>query len=416
MSSSNTLLRDLRTKADVQREVIAIQKRNIKEQQEKLSLIENTIQILSSERNSSEFLIPSISGSADSDDDDSEGGKKDSDDDSESPLLDAIWDQAEDVFRCTVCTWEVVDGFCQACMMEFKWNEAETQRLQQAVSTYSDALNSDRSRIPRGTTPLFDINPSACAPSSGYHNRAEFRALLQRGATRLMCETFHLSFSQKDGIIAWADDDIYEQFSGPAMLKGDFWKIHLGRRIELDEDDLDGSMFIEGLLEDVLFYPPEWSTTQKYLNERWETVEENPGIWITRLMTARNMDDSDGESERSDAEGFEKRASELWDPGERYQQLLDASPTPDTGPIITLDEYELSDEEEEEAEEGSDVEMMDDSGWTWKAGVPDAVWAPELDEDEEVVSDDDMSDSSDLDVESDFESDAVFTGDEEEVW
>ena len=63
-----------------------------------------------------------------------------------------------------------------------------------------------------------------------------------------MCETFHLSFSEEDGIIAWADDKIYEQFSGPAMLKGDFWKIHLGRRIDLDEDDLDGLMFIEGLL------------------------------------------------------------------------------------------------------------------------------------------------------------------------
>jgi len=153
-----------------------------------------------------------------------------------------------------------------------------------------------------------------------------------------MCETFQLSFSEQDGIIAWADGDIYEQFSGPAMLKGDFWKIALGRRIELDEDDLDGSMFIEGLLEDMLLYPPAWSTMNKYRNEGWETVEESPGIWITRLISARIMGDTDGESENSDAEEFEERSPELWDTIDIYEHLLDSPPTPDTGPVITLDE------------------------------------------------------------------------------
>lgn len=170
---------------------------------------------------------------------------------------------------------------------------------------------------------MFDINPSASAPSLGYHNCAEeFRALLQRGATRLMCKTFHLSFSEQDGIIAWADSDIYEQFSGPAMLKGDFWKIALGRHIELDEDDLDGSMFIEGLLEDILLYPPEWSTMKEYRNEGWETIEESPGIWITRLISARIMGDSDSESENRNAEELEKRPPELWDSIIMYEQLL----------------------------------------------------------------------------------------------
>jgi hypothetical protein len=267
---------------------------------------------------------------------------------------------------------------------------------------------------------LLDINPSASAPSPDYHNNVEqFRALLQRGATRLMCETFHLSFSEKEGIVAWADHDIYELFSGPAMPKGDFWKIHLGRRLELDEDDLDGSMFIEGLLEDVLLYPPQWSTMQKYRNEAWETVQDSPGIWVTRLMSARNMADSDGESERTDAEDFEERPSELWCPVEMYEQQLDASsPAPDAGPVIALDEYELSDEEEEgsedgddeeeEAEEGgSDVEMIVDSGWTWKAGVPDAVWRDsESDEDDNSVVSSRVNHNSDLDDgDSDFDSD-----------
>ena len=268
-----------------------------------------------------------------------------------------------------------------------------------------------------------DINPSASAPSPSYHNRAEeFRALLQRGATRLMCETFHLSFSEKEGIIAWADDVIYEQFSGPAMLKGDFWKIHLGRRIELDEDDLDGSMFIEGLLEDVLLYPQHWYTMKRYRNGGWETVEESPGIWITRLISARIMgeSDSDSESEDSDIEDPEELPSELVDPVDKDEQLLDATPTPDTGPVITSDEYELSGEEDSEAGEGSDVEMMDDSGETWKAGVPDAVWASESDEDEVVVSVNDISSQvdhgSDMDdVDSDFDSDEDLSGDEEVV-
>ena len=226
-----------------------------------------------------------------------------------------------------------------------------------------------------------------------------------------MCKTFHLSFSEQDGIIAWADSDIYEQFSGPAMLKGDFWKIALGRRVELDEDDLDGSMFIEGLLEDILLYPPEWSTMKEYRNEGWETIEESPGIWITRLISARIMGDSDSESENSNAEELEKRPPELWDSIVMYEQLLDAPPTPDTGPVITLDGYELSDEDEKSGD--SDVEMMDDSGETWKAGVPDAVWASESDEDEVVVSDNDASDLDDAD--SDFDSDEDLSGDEEVV-
>jgi hypothetical protein len=237
-----------------------------------------------------------------------------------------------------------------------------------------------------------------------------------------MCETFHLSFSEQNGIIAWADEDIYEQFSGPAMMKGDFWKIHLGRCIELDEDDLDGSMFIEGLLEEVLLYPPQCSTMKEYRHEAWETVEESPGIWITRLMSARIVGGSDSESEDFDAEDVEKRPSELWNPRDIYEKLLDAPPSPDTGPVITLDEYELSDKEEEAVnEEGSDVEMMDDSGEAWKAGVPDAAWASDSEEDEVIVLDNDnISEVSpqvdqDSEVESDFDSDEVLSGDEEVV-
>ena len=99
--------------------MIAIQEKNIRRQQEELSAIENTIQILSSERNSPEIQIGS-SGSSDGEN--AELEDEDSDDDSQRGLSDPIWDQSDDVFRCTVCSWEVIDGFCDACMMAFKWN------------------------------------------------------------------------------------------------------------------------------------------------------------------------------------------------------------------------------------------------------------------------------------------------------
>ncbi|KAG6842653.1 hypothetical protein H0H93_003954, partial [Arthromyces matolae] len=101
------------------------------------------------------------------------------------------------------------------------------------------SYDSDREQGPRSTTPLSSI-PRSARPLPAY-TQAEYDALLQRGATRLMIETFHLEFSDERGIFAWADTALYEEFGGPKMLKGDFWKIQLGRRFDLDEDDHDGS-------------------------------------------------------------------------------------------------------------------------------------------------------------------------------
>lgn len=100
-----------------------------------------------------------------------------------------------------------------------------------SVSTNGVAIHPDRSLVPRGNTPLLDLDPADnhILPE-GYRGReTEYFQLLKRGATRLMCETFHLEFTYKDGIFAWADTNIYDEFSGPLMKTGDFWKIHLGR-------------------------------------------------------------------------------------------------------------------------------------------------------------------------------------------
>lgn len=70
------------------------------------------------------------------------------------------------------------------------------------------------------------------------------------------------------------------------MLKGQRWKIYLGRRIVRNFDDLDGSMFLEELLDEI---------THSLRSNRWETIQAG-GIWITRPRAfLRNEDDDDNE-------------------------------------------------------------------------------------------------------------------------
>jgi len=128
-----------------------------------------------------------------------------------------------------------------------------------------------------------------------------------------------------------------------------------------------------------------------------------------------NMGISDVDSEDSDVEGFEQLSSELLDSGHMHEQALDASSTPNTGLVVTLDEYELSDMEEGEID-GSDVEMLEDSGWAWKAGVPDAAWCSRADEEgieqDDILSRSDAMDNSDS-SHSDSDSDELLSGDED---
>ena len=88
----------------------------------KKSFLRSKVQLKSCPlRNSPELQIGPGSDFAD------RGDAKDSDDDDSDhseigSLSDPIWDQLDDVFRCTVCSWEVTDGFCSACKMEFEWD------------------------------------------------------------------------------------------------------------------------------------------------------------------------------------------------------------------------------------------------------------------------------------------------------
>lgn len=255
-------------------------------------------------------------------------------------------------------------------------------------------------------------------------------ALRSRGATRLMCQTFHLQFHDGTGIVAWADSSLYETFAGPAMQKGDYWKIAIGRRIKLNEMDFDGSEFIEDLLEDAVFFPMRSSYNTR-IHERWETVEESPGIWFTRPMNdleepvygpRKDGVNSPVEDWRSDDEA-------LWEERDLENEAQDAALEnhSEVNMPICLDEYESS-----EGEGGdSDSEMDDD----FDPAAPDGVFEAS-DEDEaiavdagdvavdagDIVVDATVIDVDDIKIEppmdpydsadSDFDSDEELSGDE----
>lgn len=113
--------------------------------------------------------------------------------------------------------------------------------------------------------------------------------LLARGATQDMIDTFHLTFTDLDGIYAWADDELFNEFSGDGMKEGDTWKIYLGRRITLEEDDLDGSLFIETLIEEAVLFPQDPSLVDPTLMQ-WKTYKESPGVWITKPFVIQHDD------------------------------------------------------------------------------------------------------------------------------
>ena len=101
----------------------------LQKEQEKLSSIETNIRLLSSEGNTSQASVASGSFTDDGDDGHENNDDEDNDNDSyngdpdESPgTVNPIWDQVDGVFRCKECAFEVVDGICQECGTEFKWD------------------------------------------------------------------------------------------------------------------------------------------------------------------------------------------------------------------------------------------------------------------------------------------------------
>ncbi|KAJ7865672.1 hypothetical protein B0H13DRAFT_1636960 [Mycena leptocephala] len=333
----------------------------------------------------------------------------------------AIWHEDDNVYRCSECMWELQHGDCTGCQLEF---DLDFRDDADDTTNENETFNPDRVSQPRGDTPLRD-DEHYMVPSLYFWRRDEYHELRERGATRLMCETFNLEFNADTGIIAWADGDLYDEFAGPLMQKGDFWKIVLGRRFELDEEDLDGSLFIEALLEDALIFP-------LISGCQWETVEESPGIWVTRPIEPAN--DSDESVESPDRWGQEADnklepayvAAAL--PVEAHDYETSDAESDGDGDINMVGDEPSIKKEEEKDELSIEEEDDGDPGWTWEADIPDACWFPRgamlegegegeidvaVEEAEDQGSDDDEDQDSDDDsADSDFNSDEVLSGDE----
>lgn len=217
-----------------------------------------------------------------------------------------LFDAADAIWRCGECSWEVIDGECQGikCSMVYALPDQVSRRLSQAtgfelktdasshtdrglgrgLSSYFSRLfaviqltncpppsqnpdvpistltespleNPDRTMYPRGTTPLLEV--PAWAPrvphSNSYYadNPTAFGTLVSRGATPAMVELYQLEWTDEEGIVAWADEDLFDEFSSDSMKEGAKWKIYLGRRIVLDPADPDGTKFVEDLVEEI---------------------------------------------------------------------------------------------------------------------------------------------------------------------
>lgn len=250
------------------------------------------------------------------------------------------------------------------------------RELYESTATEGSALvNPDRLLTARGTTPLLELAPDAArlawttVANTFEGNVNEFSELLKRGATPAMVQKFSLRFSPTLGIVAWASPELYEAFAGPRMQDTDFWKIHLGRRVELRKDDMDGSEFIEGLLEEVLLYQPypQSQPSTRRMFGGWVTVEETLGIWLTepryKDKEVRALQNPGLYNEHpavghdnSEISSFHQDEDQQLNNGvdERLHLLH-------TGPVIQIDFYEQTDEEDEDEDEGQEGEGSDAS-------------------------------------------------------
>ncbi|KAJ7900393.1 hypothetical protein B0H14DRAFT_2673483 [Mycena olivaceomarginata] len=281
----------------------------------------------------------------------------------------AVWDDGDGLYRCPECAWELEHGECRHCGLEFDINLRDD-----ADYTSNEAFNLDRLSGPRGDTPLRDDGQNSLPPSLYLSRQAEYEELRRRGATRFMCETFNLEFD--------ADDGILPGLTAIYTTNRDFWKIMLGRRIQLGDDDPDG-----------------------------ETIEESPGIWATRPIESAMLSDEDEELEP----GY---AAPILPVESHNYETSDAES--DDGNMAVEDPSIKREQMDGELELSVDEEVEEDDtdpGWTYDPNVPDTAWLPgdAMDPPEAETTAEgagvqvaDAEDSAD----SDFDSDEVLSGDE----
>jgi hypothetical protein len=199
--------------------------------------------------------------------------------------------------------------------------------------------------------------------------------LRRRGATRLMCTTFRLSFAMERGIVATLTPEIKETFGGPEMEPEDIWKLYLGRTVRLDPTDIDGSEFIEGLLEDILFFS---AAHYQQRNKNWQTKRSiyQRNVWVTQPTFNLDYEDevmlSDGESSDNESLTWDE-VDQLLDRGELDDLTLD-QPFVEYGPTLHRDEYEVTDVEDLESDDDGDSDVAD-LGYGINARYEDANWS-----------------------------------------
>ncbi|KAL0059835.1 hypothetical protein AAF712_013372 [Marasmius tenuissimus] len=286
------------------------------------------------------------------------------DDEEEEDGIAPIWSKEDDIYRCALCNWEIVEAECQGCWYDYSNYDCEFDPIYGDNLDHSDTtfhLLNDDYLLPleRSTTPLISVNPArlrADTVAYGYEHRLnEYESLLSRGATRPMCEMFSLSFSPETGITLdmTENDDLFDSWAGEAILAKEChsWTVSLGREIRLDPDDIDGSDYIEDFLEEALLYST--GRLEDPGSLFWVTKEVSWGHWDTRAVVSTGIEEGEGEQERpadiaepslpipNDAQGLSGDNNEVPnDPAEANQNNKDDVDDDDIPLRVGKDEYE----------------------------------------------------------------------------
>lgn len=150
--------------------------------------------------------------------------------------------------------------------------------------------------------------------------------------------------------VAWADDHLFAEYSNDLIRDGENWKIHLGRRIYLHQNDPDGSLFIEELLEEIMNAPR---------SDQWETVKEGD-TWVTRPVLAAISLNANG-----DDDGSHHRSN-----GHRpYSGRSSSDTVAKLNPLLVEDDYAIDESDAADELKEDDVEDndTDTSSTDWEA-------------------------------------------------
>lgn len=150
--------------------------------------------------------------------------------------------------------------------------------------------------------------------------------------------------------VAWADDQLFAEYSNDLICDGEKWKIYLGRRIYLHQNDPDGSIFIEELLEEIMKAPQP---------DQWETVKEGD-TWVTRPVAAAISLNANGDDNG-------KHVNPTLN-GHKANSRSNSDMVTRLNPLLVEDDYEIDETGSEDVkEDGGGDEDTDTSSTDWEA-------------------------------------------------